>query len=382
MAARLKALSSHIGKPNTSKKGLTRTMASYSGISLAILDDYAGIAPKHFEHINGLTVDSFPDTLDPTKPDGLEKSIERLKSYEIISTMRERTAIPWGLLVKLPNLKMVMTTGARNASIDIQTASEREVIVTGTVGGKPKHPKNFSTSDTPPPPQASSVNQHSWALLLSLCGRIPQDDNAVKTDPNAWQSGLAIPLGGKTLGLIGLGKLGTLMAQTAVQAFGMKAIAWSENLTQEKADAAAESAGLAKGTFQVVSKRELFKLADVMSLHLVLSDRSKGVVGAQELRMMKKSALLINTSRGGLIDEAALLEVLKEGNIRGAALDVYWEEPLPPDSPWRSKDFKSEVVLSPHMGYANAGTMNRWYEEQAENVERYMKMKPLLNRMN
>ena len=349
---------------------------------MAILDDYPDIAPKHFEHINGLKIDSFPETLNAAKQDGIDALATRLQPYQIISTMRERTAFPYELLIQLPNLKLLMTTGPRNASIDVQCASEREVIVTGTAGGKPKHPENFSTDDLPPPPQGNSVNQHSWALLLGLCGRIAEDDNALKTTKDAWQSGLAIPLGGKTLGLVGLGKLGTLMAQTGVQAFGIKAIAWSENLTQEKADAAAEGVGLAKRSVKVVSKEEMFKQADVVSLHLVLSDRSRGIVGEKELGMMKKSALLLNTSRGGLIDEAALLKVLKEGRIRGAALDVYWEEPLPPDSPWRSKDFKSEVVLSPHMGYVNAGTMNKWYEEQAENVQRYMSQKPLMNRMN
>ena len=357
-------------------------MASQSGLSIAILDDYVDIAPKHFEHINGLKVDSFPETLQATQKDDLEKLVKRLQPYQVISTMRERTAIPAELQKKLPNLKLLMTTGPRNASIDLQAASEQGIIVTGTVGGKPKNMANFSTDDRPPPPQGNSVNQHSWALLLGLCGRIAYDDNAVKTDPNAWQSGLAIPLGGKTLGLVGLGKLGTLMAQTGVQAFGMKAIAWSENLTQEKADAAAEGVGLAKGTFKVVSKEEMFREADVVSLHLVLSPRSKGIMGEKEIGMMKKSSIVVNTSRGGLIDENALLKALKEGSIRGAALDVYWEEPIPADSPWRSKDFKSEVVLSPHMGYVNAGTMNKWYEEQAEILQKWMNGEELPNRMN
>ena len=382
MALRLKAIKSHIGNHSAQRKNINRTMASSSGLSLAILDDYVGIAPKHFEHINGVKIDSFPETLQATKQDGLEALVKRLQPYQVISTMRERTAMPAELQKQLPNLKLLMTTAPRNASIDLKCASEQGIVVTGTAGGKPKNMSNFSTDDLPPPPQGNSVNQHSWALLLGLCARLPYDDNAVKTDPNAWQSGLAIPLGGKTLGLVGLGKLGTLMAQTGVQSFGMKAIAWSENLTQEKADAAAGGVGLAKGTFKVVSKEELFKQADVVSLHLVLSPRSKDVVGEKELEMMKKSSIMLNTSRGGLINEEALFKVLKEGSIRGAALDVYWEEPLPADSPWRSKDFKSEVVLSPHMGYVNAGTMNKWYEEQAEILEKWMNGEDLPNRMN
>lgn len=382
MAIRLKNLFNQISKPVTKAKELKRTMASSSNVSVAILDDYPGIAPKHFSRISGIKVDSFPETLQATKRDDLEALVKRLTPYQVISTMRERTAFPAELQKQLPNLKLLMTTGPKNASIDMKAASEQGITVTGTVGGKPKHMENYSTDDLPPPPQGNSVNQHSWALLLGLCGNIAKDDNALKTDSQAWQSGLAIPLGGKTLGLLGLGKLGTLMAQTGVQAFGMKAIAWSENLTQEKADAAAESVGLTKGTFKVVSKDELFKQADVVSVHLVLSDRSRGIVGQKELDMMKKSAIVVNTSRGGLIDEAAFLKALKEGTIRGAALDVYWEEPIPADSPWRSKDFKSEVVLSPHMGYANVGTMNRWYEEQAETLERWLKGEEVLHKLN
>ena len=382
MATRLKTLYNQISKPVTQVAELKRTMASSSNVSVAVLDDYPGIASKHFSRLSGVKVDSYPETLQATKKDDFEALVKRLQPYQVISTMRERTAFPAELQKQLPNLKLLMTTGPKNASIDMKAATEQGITVTGTVGGKPKHMENYSSDDLPPPPEGNSVNQHSWALLLGLCGSVAKDDAALKNDPQAWQSGLAIPLGGKTLGLLGLGKLGTLMAQTGVQVFGMKAIAWSENLTQEKADAAAEGAGLAKGTVKVVSKDEFFKQADVVSVHLVLSDRSRGIVGQKELGMMKKSAIVVNTSRGGLIDEKAFLKALKEGSIRGAALDVYWEEPIPADSPWRSKDFKSEVVLSPHMGYVNAGTMNRWYEEQAENLERWLKGEEVLHKLN
>ena len=357
-------------------------MASSSTVSLAILDDYAGIAAKHFEHISGLKIDSYPETLNAAKQDGLDALAKRLQPYQIISTMRERTAIPAELQKQLPNLKLLMTTGMRNASIDLQSASERGIVVTGGKGDRPKDMSGFGGDDLPPPPSGNFVNQHAWALLLGLCARLPYDDHAIKTEAHAWQSGLGIPLGGKVLGCVGLGKLGMLMAKTGAQAFGMDVIAWSENLTQEKADAAAQEAGLGKGAFKAVSKDELFQQADVISLHLVLSARSKGVVGGKELSAMKKSAILVNTSRGGLIDEAAFVKVLKEGGIRGAALDVYSEEPLPADSPFRSKDFKSEVVLSPHMGYVNAGTMNRWYQEQAQIVEKWVKGEELINKMN
>lgn len=294
--------------------------------------------------------------------------------------MRERTAFPATLLERLPNLKYILTTGARNASIDIAAAKRLGIIVTGTTGaGEPTNLDLYDDGDVPPPTSsvvgANAVNQHTWALLLALCGRISEDDNALRHGPGeAWQSGLGISLGGKTMGVVGMGKLGALMARTAVLGFGMKVVAWSSSLTQEKADQAAEGVGLEKGSVRAVGKEDLFREADVVSLHLVLGERSRGVVGGRELGWMKKSAVLVNASRGGLIDEGALLEVVRGGGIRGVALDVFWEEPLPVDSPWRGRDgFKTRVVLSPHMGYVNGGTMNRWYEEQAENVSRWMK---------
>ncbi|KAF2170102.1 hypothetical protein M409DRAFT_64464 [Zasmidium cellare ATCC 36951] len=350
-------------------------------IHLAILDDYADVAPKHFKHIPNLQLDSFPDTLDPSTPAGLEALAKRLEPYPIVSCMRERTAFPAELIQKLPNLKLLLSSGNRNAALDLEALKERGVPVTGTKGDSPSKPSG--EFDAPPPPGYSAVNQHAWALLLSLCGRIPQDDRKLKTDAGAWQNGLGVSLGGKTLGLVGLGKLGTAMAKVGVLGFGMKVVAWSENLTQEKADDAARGSGLETGTFKAVSKEELFKTADVVSLHLVLSGRSKGVVGARELGWMKRSGLLLNTSRGGLIDEEALIEALKEGGIKGVALDVFWQEPIPKESPWRSVDSwaKSEVVLSPHMGYVNEGTMNRWYQEQAEELERWLKGEELQNRM-
>lgn len=330
------------------------------GISLAILDDYAGIAPKHFQHIKGLSkIDSFPETLNPSTPDGLEALVQRLQPYQIISSMRERTPFPAELQQKLPNLKVLLNSSARNNSIDLKTASELGITVTGTTGSRPENPKEGE--ELPPPAGHSAVNQHAWALLLSLCGRIPQDDRALKTDKKSWQNGTCISLAGKTMGIVGLGKLGSAMARVAVLGFGMEVLAWSENLTQEKADLAAEGCGFEKGTFRTVGKEELFRRADAVSLHMVLSERSRGVVGERELGWMKGGAVLVNTSRGPLIDEGALVRCLREGGIAGVALDVFDVEPLPEDTPWRKSDsFKSLVVLSPHMGYVNGGTMNRY----------------------
>ncbi|EME46504.1 hypothetical protein DOTSEDRAFT_126269 [Dothistroma septosporum NZE10] len=357
-------------------------MADQAQLRVAVLDDYANIAYKHFAKIPNVQIDSFPVTLNAAKQEGLDALVKRLEPFPVISTMRERTAFPSALIKHLPNLKLLLTSGTRNASLDLPTLSERGIPVAGTKG---EAPQTVSGDYEPPPPAGySAVNQHAWALLLSLCGRIPEDDRALKTDSKAWQTGLGISLGGKTLGLVGLGKLGTAFGKVAVQSFGMDVIAWSQNLDQGKADAAAEGMGLKRGIFQAVEKEELFREADVVSLQLVLSDRTRGVVGERELGWMKRSSVIVNTSRGGLIDEGALVDALKEAKIRGVALDVFWEEPIPADSPWRSADSwsKGAVVLSPHMGYVNEGTINRWYEEQAENLDRWLKGHELLNRMN
>ncbi|KAI7223046.1 hypothetical protein KC333_g733 [Hortaea werneckii] len=335
-------------------------MAASQGIRLAIIDDYSGVAPEFFSKIQGIEIDTYPETLDPTQPAELEKLTKRLEPYQIISSMRERTPFPAALLNNLPNLRLLLNSSARNKSIDLQAASAHGIVVTGTQGDLPTDPQAREElgPESPPPPGFSTVVQHAYAQLLSLYSRIPQDDYALKHDPSAWQGGFMTCIGGKTLGILGLGKLGVGMAKVGVLAFGMRVLAWSENLTQEKADAAAESHGLAKGCFKVVAQGGVV---------------SRGGCGRRELGWMKGSAVLVNTSRGGLIDEEALIAALKGGEIGGACLDVFWQEPLPKGSVWRSYESwaKSPAVLSPHMGYANAGTMNRWYQEQAENSAKY-----------
>ncbi|WPH03261.1 Hypothetical protein R9X50_00613800 [Acrodontium crateriforme] len=353
---------------------------------LAILDDYAEIAKPYFNHIPNLIIDSFPSTLNPFKPNDLEALITRLEPYDIISTMRERTPFPSTLQDRLPRLELLLTTSTRNNAIDLPCATKRGVVVTGTQGDRPSETEQSAKlPDLPPPRGYSAVTQHSWALLLALCSRVTVDDAALKNPELAtsWQSGAMVSLAGKTLGIVGLGKLGVGMAKIAILGFGMRVVAWSENLTSTKARDVLAQAGLPLESVQVVSKEALFRDADVVSLHLVLSDRSRGIIGARELALMRSSALLINTARSGLVDEDALIDVLKQGKIAGAALDVFSEEPLPSNSEWRrSSSWKSDVVLSPHMGYSNAGTLHRWYQEQADNVERWMRGDELLNRMN
>jgi lactate dehydrogenase-like 2-hydroxyacid dehydrogenase len=351
-------------------------MSTEQRFKLAILDDYADIAPAKFSSISDrLDIVPFPETLNAKSTSRRKALIERLQPYSIISTMRERTAFPREVLTELPNLKLLCTTGMRNASIDLKTCAERGIVVAGTTG---------QTNTNPSPPGYNPTTEHTWALILGLAKGIASNDKAVKE--GGWQSGLALGLAGKTLALLGLGRLGAACAKTAVYGFGMKITAWSTNLTQDRADELAEAAGLPKGTYRVTgSKQELFETGDILSIQYVLSDRSRGIVGEKELSGMKKNALLVNTSRGPLVDEQALLRVLKEGRIRGAALDVFDVEPVAMDSEWRTtrwgQDGRSEVLLSPHMGYVEERTMHTWYEETAESVEQWLNGKEVKKRI-
>lgn len=335
---------------------------------IAILDDYTSIAPPHLNTLLQDTslnanpkIDYFPDTLNPRDPAQLPQLITRLKPYTIISTMRERTPFPRDLLSALPNLRFLLTTGPYNASIDLDAAKELSITVTCTKTAKP-----------------NSTNEQTWALILAVTKQLAADDRRVKA--GGWQEGISIPLAGRKLGVLGLGRLGTECAVTGKLGFNMDVLAWSMSLTQEEADEIAVKRGLEKGTFKVTSsKEELFKEADVLSVHYVLSDRSRGIVGEKELRLMKKDAFLVNTSRGPLVDEAALLTTLREGRIRGVGLDVYDIEPLPRNSPWRSQEWGSRVVLSPHTGYVDEETMNSWYAQQADNMRRWLKGEEVVN---
>jgi len=352
-------------------------------IKIAVLDDYQNIAGSHFSKLPSpqFSTSAYPDTLlafnHPATPqDVKEKLIQRLLPYTVISTMRERTPFPAALLESLPNLKLLLTTGAKNAAIDMAAATRLGIKVCGTqqlVGGK-----KVAGPD--------STTQHAVALILGLARGLAKDDKSVKS--GGWQTGLATGLSGKVFATVGLGRLGVAVAKIMSSAFGMKVIAWSSSLTQETADQKAVEAGLplddANGekTFKVVSKEELFKIGDVVSVHYVLSERSRGIVGASDLALMKKSALFVNTSRGPLVDEDALLAVLEKGAIKGAAVDVFEFEPLASDSKWRTVTWgeqgRSDVLLCPHMGYVEEGIMNFWYECQKENIEKWVKGEDLM----
>jgi lactate dehydrogenase-like 2-hydroxyacid dehydrogenase len=360
-----------------------------SPIKLAILDDYQGIGAPHFSSLApGFEITTFRDTLLPynhaSTPAASKTELEaRLKPFTVISSMRERTPFPAALLEKLPNLKLLVTTGVRNAAIDLAACKKLGIRVTGARGTGRSDAQATPTGSKGGP---DSTTQHSIALILGIARNIAFDDAVVKN--GAWQTGLATGLSGKVFGTIGLGRLGMSVAKIMHASFGMRIVAWSSSLTQEAADQKAVEAGFAvevggEKTFRVVSKEELFKTADVVSLHYVLSERSRGMVGSEELALMKESALFINTSRGPLVVEDALLDVLEKGAIRGAAIDTFELEPLPSDSRWRTtswgKDGKSHVLLSPHMGYVEEETMGNWYDEQVEIVERWLKGEELLN---
>jgi len=309
---------------------------------VAILDDYQNAATT-LAPWNTLPptvrVVAFHDTL------GEESAIvQRLRDFEIIVAMRERTAFPKSLLERLPNLKLLVTTGMRNAAIDLTAAAACNVLVCGT--------------ELLGYPTAELV----WGLILGLARNIPNEAHAMRD--GAWQTTLGVGLRGKTLGLLGLGRLGSEVAAIG-EAFQMNVIAWSPNMSESRASAVG---------VRYASKSELFREADVLSIHLVLGERSRGLVGQQELSLMKPSAFLVNTSRGPIVDEAALLNTLRARSIAGAALDVYGEEPLPPRHPLREL---SNVLLTPHLGYVTVENYRLAYGQAVENIAGFLAGRPV-----
>ena len=252
------------------------------------------------------------------------------------------------------------------------TCKERGIVVVGT-SGKRQAPIGATTQVLGPSLQATA--EQTLALLLGVTKLISQNSSEIAK--GGWQTGFVSGLAGKTLGIIGFGKIGGQVARMCVLGFGMKVLAWSSSLTQSKADETAKKLGIDASAVKVAeSKSQLCSEADIISLHYVLSDRSRGMIGEEELTAMKKTGILINTSRGGLIDEPALLETLKQGKIRGVGLDVFTVEPLPEESEWRTtrwgKNGAGCAVLSPHMGYAEEAVMHAWYEEQADNLAEWL----------
>jgi len=306
-------------------------------MKIAILDDYQNVAlrladwsavRRHAE----ITV--FNDHLADAAA-----VVERLRPFDAICVMRERTPLTREILQQLPNLKLIASTGPRNASIDSQAATDLGIAITAT---------GYDSTPT---------IEFTWSLILASMRGIDREAASLKA--GGWQIGLGSNLRGKTLAVVGLGNVGKEIARIGL-AFGMKVIAWSQNLTEETASAAGAT---------LVDKPTLFREADVVTVHLVLSGRTKGLIGRSEFTLMKPTARLINTSRGPIVDEAALIEALQAHRIAGAAVDVFDVEPLPPDHPFRRLQ---NLLATPHIGYVTEDLYRTFYGDAADNIAKWL----------
>jgi phosphoglycerate dehydrogenase-like enzyme len=310
---------------------------------VAVLDDYQGVALKMADWSvlpSDCQVQVFRDHL--TELDALA---QRLRDFEVITCMRERTPFGRDLLERLPNLRLLVTTGMRNAAIDLKAATDLGILVCGTAGGPEAPPAELT-----------------WALILALVRHLPRED--ALTRQGHWGTTVGMSLENKVLGVLGLGRLGSKVARVGV-AFGMRVIAWSQNLTAERA---------AQHGATLVTKEELFASSDLLTIHVQLSARTKGLVGAHELGLMKPTAYLINTARGPIVNEAALIRALQARTIAGAGLDVFDQEPLPPGHPLTLLD---NTILVPHIGYVTEDQYRVRYRETVENVAAYLRGEPL-----
>jgi len=309
---------------------------------VGILDDYQQISLQmaNWESLgSGVEVHAFFDNLID-----IPRLAERLQDFDAVVLMRERTPFPRALFQCLPNLRLVVTTGRRNASIDINAATERGIVVTGT--------------DIVSDPTA----ELTWGLIIALLRQLPYEEQAMRN--GKWQSTIGRTLRDRTLGVLGLGKLGSQVAKVG-NAFGMEVLAWSQNLTRERA---VECGAV------YASKDFLLENSDIVSIHLVLSDRTRSFIGGDEFARMKSTACLVNTSRGPIVNEAALLHALQSRCIAGAALDVYDTEPLPADHPLRRLN---NVVLSPHLGYVTEENYRLVYGQAVENIRAFLDGNPI-----
>ena len=312
-------------------------------ISCQILDDYqdAALGLAEWSQLAGrVAVSSITDYLGD--PDAL---VARIGQAEILMIMRERTPFPASLLERLPRLKLLVTSGMRNLSIDVAAARARGIEVCGT-----------ESSPTPP-------TEMTWALILGLARHLPAEIGNIRS--GAWQTTIGSDLAGANLGILGLGKIGARIA-TIGKAFGMRVSAWSPNLTEARASEA--------GVEKAPSKEALLKNSDFVTIHLVLGERTSGLIGEAELRRMKRSAFLINTARAGIVDQAALVRALEENWIAGAGLDVFETEPLPVDSPFRRMP---NVLAMPHLGYVTRDNYARFFTQGLEDIEAWLAGAPI-----
>jgi phosphoglycerate dehydrogenase-like enzyme len=312
-------------------------MCEIGTMQVAILDDYQNVALSMADWSEVAARAEITVFNDHVADQG--DLVERLAPFDVVCVMRERTPLSRGVIERLPRLKMIASTGPFNASIDMAAAEDHGIHI-GRTGG-----------------YVESTVELTWALILATGRRIVDESLSVRA--GGWQTSVGRQLGGSVLGMLGLGRIGTRVARVG-KAFGMDVIAWSTNLTPD----AAEKAGAA-----YVSKDEFFSRADVLTVHLVLSERSRGLVGADQLALMKPTALLVNTSRGPIIDEAALVDALRSRRIAGAGLDVFDTEPLPAGHPLRSLD---TVLATPHIGYVADRVYRTFYGETADNIARWL----------
>ena len=311
-------------------------------VQIAVIDDWQDVAR---DVVDWSVLDSIGEvTFEHDYPTDNATLAKRLGKYSVICVMRERTRFDEDLLKRLPNLKLLVTGGMRNAALDLQAAAALGIKICGTDSYKHAAP------------------ELTWALIMAATRNLLNEANAVRA--GAWQQGLGGDLHGKTLGILGLGSIGQRVAQFG-QVFGMRVIAWSENLTAERA----QQAGVT-----YVSKQQLFEQADVLSVHLVLSDRSRGLVNAQALAWMKSTALLVNTARGPIVDEAALIKALQKQQLGGAALDVFDQEPLPALHPFRTLD---TVLATPHVGYVSRQNYQQFFSQMIEDIQAWSAGSPV-----
>ncbi|MEU7371059.1 D-2-hydroxyacid dehydrogenase family protein [Streptomyces hygroscopicus] len=310
----------------------------------AVLDDYqdAALAAADWSSVLD-TVDVVPVHEHLAGEDAVAEAIG---DCEIVVIMRERTPFPASLFARLPRLRLLVTTGMRNASVDLAAAARHGVTVCGTA------------SSSQPPAELT------WALILGLARHVVPESTALRNG-GPWQSTVGTDLHGRRLGLLGLGRIGAQVARVG-RAFGMEVAAWSENLTAERAEA--------EGVRPAGSKEELLETSDIVSVHLVLGDRTRGLLGARELRRMRPTAFLVNTSRAAIVDQAALAEALREGWIAGAGVDVFEREPLPPGDPFRTLP---NLLATPHLGYVTRGNYERFYRDVVEDIRAYLAGEPV-----
>lgn len=307
-----------------------------SGLKIAILDDYQDVA---LSLADWSSLNADVEVFTAPFADA-EEVVKRLADFDVLVAMRERTRFPADLLSRLRSLKLLVTTGPANAAIDVKAAQENGIVVCGI--GYFSYP----------------TAEFTWALILAAARKLPEQVQSMRT--GGWQVGLGTSVQGQTLGVLGLGRVGQLVAAFA-HAFDMRVIAWSPNLTAEHGVTA-------------VSKAELFAEADILSIHMVLSERSRGLVGASELAMMKPTSILVNTSRGPIVDEGALVDALQRQVIACAALDVYDTEPLPADHPLRSLD---NALLTPHIAYVSDQLYSVFYKDAVADIAAFVSGSPI-----